>query len=174
MMRLEGSVPMTIDALQEKDICDVAVLEDDHDFRQFIKSGKKGISFVPERHFASTGLVIPVHTGAFVKWIRQNQPQLNVEVCKESPKLDLRSGEIWLPLAFLGSDVFLQVYLNMVANYLYDKMKGALQGDTIRVHCEAVYEDKKAGVTKKFTYRGDADGLYKLTKPFDLNKFMGE
>lgn len=77
-----------------------------------------------------------------------------------------------MPIVFLASDVTLPIYLNLVANYLYDKSKALLRGEQNRVHFSAVYEDKSTGTTKKFIFEGNEEALQKAIKKFDVNKFL--
>lgn len=74
----------------------------------------------------------------------------------------------------LSSDVSVQFYLNLVANYVYDKLKGALKGEKIRVRFSAVYEEPKTGVIKRFDFEGDEQALAKTIKRFDLNRFLDD
>src|SRR4029450_9456954 len=99
----------------------------------------------------------------------RNAPSLPVEVPPSEHRLVLRSGDYWLPLAFLASDVALPVYLNLVASYIYEKMKGVLKGDRARVRFSAVYEDR--GVLKRFDFDGDQDALKTAIKKLDPNEF---
>jgi hypothetical protein len=158
--------------LDDKETCEILIIDDDHDYRAFAKSSSSDIAFVPEQYQEGKGLVMKPDAGDFAKWLRQTKPELNVELRKADGTLVLRSSDFWLPLAFLASDVALQIYISLVANYIYDRMKGALRGEKPRVHMEAVYEDKQDGVVKKFRFEGDADGLKKAIKRFNLNKFM--
>ncbi len=84
--------------------------------------------------------------------MRKNNPNINIEVQKADKRLLLRSGDYWLPIVFLARDITLPLYLNIVANYLYEKMKGALKGEKARVHLSAIYEDSSKDLTKKFDF----------------------
>jgi len=156
----------------DKETCEIQIIDDDRDYRAFTKSPSADIVFVPEPYGECKGLVMKADAGDFAKWLRRTKPELGVELRKAEGKLMLRSSDWWLPLAFLATDVALPIYLNLVANYIYDRMKGALRGEKSRVHMEAVYEDKQDGVVKKFRFEGDVDGLEKAIKRFNLNKFM--
>ncbi len=161
-----------MNAFEEKDFCELVSIDDDKDFRDFLKSTPRGLAFLPERYGGCNGLVMKADAGDFAKWLRQNKPDLNVELRTADRRLDLRSADFWLPLALLANDVAIQFYLNLVANYVYDRMRGALQGERARVHLEVIYEDKQEGLAKRFRYAGDLDGLQKVIKRFDLDKFM--
>lgn len=160
--------------LEPKEICEVVAVEDDGEFRVYRQGNPTGFLMVPERHGQSEGLVLKSDGGDFAKWIRRNAPTIDVRLPSANRKLVFRSGDYWLPLVFLASDVTLQVYLNLVANYLYDKMKGALTRETTRVHLSATYKDNESGIVKRFNFEGDAEALQKVVKKVDLNRFLDE
>lgn len=157
-----------------KEICEVVIVEDDSDFRAYQKGNPSGFVMVPEPYGEVKGLVLKSDGGDFAKWLKRHDPSIKMEVRQAEQRLILRSGDYWLPLAFLASDVALPIYLNMVASYLYEKMKGALRGEKARVHLSAMYEDKSAGIVKRFNFEGDQEALQKVIKRFDLNKFLDE
>ena len=161
-----------MDIFDDKESYEVVIIGNDKEFRDFLKSTPSGLLFVSEEYSECEGLVMKEDAGDFAKWLRQKQPELHVEVHKANKQLVLRSSDIWLPLVFLASDVALPVYLNLVANYIYDRIRGALRGGKPRVHLEAMYEDKHKGVVKEFHFEGDSDGFQQVIKQFDLNKFI--
>ena len=137
-------------------------------------TGKNGIVVIPELFGDVDQPIVKADTGDFIKWLKITSPEVEIFNSVSMPKLVLNSGDYWLPLVFLASDITLPIYLNLVASYLYDKAKGALIGDTTRVHFSAVYEDKKEGKKKQFNFEGDVESLQKTIKRFDLNKFLDE
>ena len=161
-------------SLESKQICEVVVVDDDVNFRSYIKSNPTGFAVVSEPYGKLEGLMLPSDAGDFAKWVRQNAASIKVETHKTDRYIVRRSSNYWLPLVFLASDIALPIYLNLVANYIYDKMKGALKGESARVHLSAVYEDRNAGVVKRFNFEGDLDSLQKTIKRFDLNQFLDE
>ncbi|MEJ2650016.1 MAG: hypothetical protein P8016_16600 [Sedimentisphaerales bacterium] len=161
-----------MDIFDDKRISEEKSLEDDHQFREYIDSGPKGLLFVHEPFGEIEDVVAQPDTGDFVKWIKKNNPEIAVETQKYQKQLALRSNDFWLPLVFLASDVALPIYLNLVASYLYDKFRALLRGEQSRVHFSAVYEDKSTGKTKKFIFEGNEEDLNKAIKKFDVNKFM--
>ncbi len=133
-----------------------------------------GLEMVAEQYGEGPQVAVKSDAGSFAKWLRVNSPELNVVLEPKTPKLVLRSGDIWLPLTFLASDIALPVYLNLVASYLYERMKGELKGESTRVHFCAEFEDKHNGKIKRFTFDGDADALQKAIKRFNVNDFLDE
>ena len=149
-------------------------LEDDSDFRAFLNSKPSGIKFLPEKYQDCEEMVVKKEAGSFSKWLRQNHPNIKVYVPEGHKKLVLKDNDFWFPLVFLASDITLPVYINIVSNYIYDRMRGSLSNEKSRVHLKAEFQDKKNDVTKKFHYDGDVEGLQESVKKFDLNKFMGD
>lgn len=159
--------------IEPKEVCELSKIEN-LPIDKSIVSGKNGIVIVPESYGEVGSSVVKADAGDFIKWLKTESPNIETHNDIEVPKLVLRSGDYWLPLVYLANNIALPVYLNLVANYLYDKARGALKGDTTRVHLSAVYEDKEAGVFKKFDFEGDTESLQKAIKRFDLNKFLDE
>ena len=163
-----------MEIFEDRDICEIVNIEDDREFREFLDSNRHGLVLVPRPYQGCDGVVLSADGADFSKWLRISRPELNVEVRKPDKLIDLHSVDYWLPVVFLASNVTLPVYLNLVANYLYDRMKGALKGEKSRVRMEAIYVDHEECVTKKFVFEGDVDALEKSIERFDVNKFMGK
>jgi hypothetical protein len=144
-------------------------LVDDASFQKFLLDDPHGILIVADNMTGHSS--VPVDTGDFVKWVKQNS-LVNVQQQEAERRIDLRANEYWLPLVYLANDVSLQVYLGLVTNWLYDKMKGALKGEKARIRMRVAYEDKKAGSNKLFEFEGDPDALQSIIKKFDVNEFM--
>lgn len=156
----------------DKETCEIIPVDDNHQYYEFVNSCSADVAFVPEQYPDSKGFIMKADAGNFAKWVRKTKPELKIDLRKSDGKLILRSSDLWLPLAFLANNVALPMYLNLVTSYLYDRMRGALRGEKPRVHLDAIYEDKQDGVVKKFRFEGDIDGLEKVIKKFDLNKFL--
>lgn len=161
-------------SLEPKDRAEVMTVEDAAEFRQFQATGNRGVLIVPETFGEPPRLAVRDSAGDFLKWVRVNAPAVAVEQRQSADRLVLRSADYWLPLVFLASDISVQFYLNLVANFVYDKLKGALKGETIRVRFSAVYEEPQTGVIKRFDFEGDEQALAKTIKRFDLNRFFDE
>jgi hypothetical protein len=169
-----GIAALIMSQLEQKEVCKVTTVEDDTDFQSYLETNPSGLVMLagPWRDWPEP--VLQQDTGDFVKWLKINAPSIPVEVRKKEQRLLLQSGDYLLHLAFLDSDVSVQIYLNMVASYLYDKLKCALKGEKARVHFSAVYEDKANKVVKRFDFEGDIEALQKVIKRFDLNKFLDD
>ena len=162
-----------MDFFDEKELCEIVIIDNDEEFKDFLNSNPCGLIVLPEKHPGCDDLVMKDDAGDFSKWLIQNNPELKVEVRKTDKWQLLRSSDYWLPLVFLASDVTLPFYLSLVANYVYDRMRGALRGERARVHFEAYYEDKEKGATKKFSFHGDVETLQQTIDRFNVDKFYG-
>jgi hypothetical protein len=161
--------------LEPKEVIEVLTV-DDPEFARFIETNPSGLAIVPDRWRDYPEPVLPPNAGDFAKWLRAKNPSVSVQVVRTDKPLLLHSGDYWLPLVFLASDVSVQVYLNMVASFLYDKLKGALKGEPPpRVHLSAEYIETPDGtVIKRFNFDGDMDALDRAKKLFDANKFLND
>ena len=157
---------------ESKEICELVSIENDQDFNDFIKTNPKGLAMLPEKLPYSDKLAMKSDAGDFAKWLQTNSSALNVAIKPADQRFVLRSGDYWLPLVFLANDISLPIYLNLVSSYIYEKMKGSLKGEKLRVHLSAEYQDQQNGIVKRFNFEGDVDTLQKTIKKFDLNKFL--
>jgi hypothetical protein len=164
----------TMSSLEPRDRAEVTTVEDIADFREFQARGHCGVMIVPETFGEPPRLAVRDSAGDFAKWVKENAPTVAVELRQPADRLVLRSADYWLPLVFLSSDVSVQFYLNLVANYVYDKLRGALKGETIRVRFSVVYEAPQTGTIKRFDFEGDEQALAKTIKRFDLNRFLDD
>lgn len=143
---------------------------DNNKFNKFYASNQNGIKIVTEKY--NKNICLKEESGNFYKWVNNFYPQINIQTEKSDSKLMLRNNDIWMPLVFLASDIQLPIYLNLVSNYVYDKIKGFLKNDKNSVHLEAIYQDEKRGITRKFKYSGSVEGLQKAIKKIDVNKII--
>lgn len=156
----------------DKDLCEELNYSANDEYQQYLKTTPSGIKFLPEKCPEVSELLLKSETGTFVKWIKKNHKSINLEIPPKSQKLSLNSNEYWMPLVFLASDMSLQVYLGIVASYIYDRTKGMLSNDKRGVHLKAVYNDQKLQVSKEFVYDGSIEGLENIIKKIDVNKLM--
>lgn len=160
--------------MNPKDISQITLVEDDTDFRLQTQKHPNGIVFRSRRHGDSDDEIIEADVSDFAKWLTSEHPHLPIDLPNNTNRLLLRNEEIWLPLAFIAGDVSLPIYLNLVSNYLYDRMKGSLKGSPPKVNLTVEYHDATSGKTKRFKYSGDGQTLMSITKKFDVNKFLDD
>jgi len=158
--------------LDDAETCEFTVVENDDEFRTYHQESQPGLKIIAQKYRSCEGLLVSPEAGDFTKWLRRNHPELNIGISKKDGILVLHSSDYWMPLVYLGSNIALPIYLNLVSSYIFARMKGALRNEKARVHLEAVYHDEKEGVSKKFHYEGDSEGLQKIIKKIDLNRFL--
>lgn len=149
-----------------------------------IKNIKPSIEF-EKFYFKSSGLrIVPTiynreseevflykESGTFAKWIKKNYPKISIDYNSNVKKISLNNNEFWLPLVYLSSDTSIQIYLGLVINFLYDKLKGALSGEKEKAKVNLNIEYKEGDKYKRFEYSGNIEGLEKFTK-FNTNNFF--
>ena len=154
------------DKIEYKD----ADLNDGNSFKKYVGTNPTGLKIVHAKR--GDNIVEQGETGNFVKWLRINNKNINVEYERGTSKLIMESHEIWFPLVFLANNIALPIYLNIVANYLCEKSKGLLQGENIQAHLNLIHEDKKTGKIKRLNFSGNHEALNSVIEKINLNKFM--
>ncbi|HLP46397.1 MAG TPA: hypothetical protein VK469_10635 [Candidatus Kapabacteria bacterium] len=136
---------------------------------------RSGIVILPHENWHNSRCIFMPETFIFFKWIKHKEgikENISILDVKEKKIVDLRAATIWFPLVYLFSDVSIPIYLNMVANYLYDKFKGALGSDKCEIKLELLIENKCDKKTKKFSYEGSYHGFKEIVKRIDFDKMM--
>ncbi len=146
----------------------IEITEPTNEFNTFITSCS-GIKVIPEPYSDIKEKTLFRDTGSLMKWIKNNK-NINIEYDSNVKKISLNNNDLWFSLVYLASDTSLQIYLGLVVNYVYDKLKGSLKGDkdSTTVHLEAQFKDGEK--VKSFKYDGPLEGIEK----FDPNKFLEE
>jgi len=138
------------------------------EFEEFYSSSN-GIKIVPEFYNGTQEKVLQRDSGTFAKWIHKNHTEINIDYDPNIKKISLHNNEYWLPLVYLASDTSVQIYLGLVINFLYDKLKGSLKEEKAKVNFS--FEYKEGETYKHFSYSGDVEGLKKFIN-IDINKFL--
>lgn len=163
---------MPTDHFSDSSVFTLSTLSNNEDYRLFLSENPKGLRLIPESHGHNRKQCLAPDSGDFYKWLRTHEPNIPISLPEGHPKLVLHSAEIWLPLVFLASDTSFQIFLNIVANYLYDRSKGLLKHESNVIHFAAIRENKKNGEILKLEFSGDSQDLAKLIKKFDANDFF--
>lgn len=141
------------------------------EFARFLSDIPSGVLLVPTSPTGNpTELALASETYSFAKWVKKNSSDVLLNVADSPAVRVLRGAEYWFPLAFLATDVSLPIYLNLVANYLYDRLRGTLHHDSPVVELEVLFQDDST--TKRFSYKGSVAGLKAIIKKFDPNRVM--
>jgi hypothetical protein len=160
-----------MDLFKDKIINEIIEFEPNSEFIDFIKSSCSKIKMVPQKYGEMELKTLPEISGAFSKWIKLNHPEIEIEIREKDGFLDLRSADYYFPLVLLANQIALPIYLNLVSNYMYEKLKGALRNDSSIIKVEACYEDEKQGKFKKFSYEGPAEKLDGVIKELKFHRF---
>jgi len=160
---------------ERKDTFKIEQLNDNPELTALIHNNNTDILCVPESitKSSSTNMVMS-QTYTFAKWLKINRKDISIDVANSEGIKILHGNDFWMPIVILASDISVQLFLGLVSNYIYDRIKGALKHDETDVHIEAYYEETPGGVTKKFSYSGSIEGFEKIAKKFDGNKFFGD
>lgn len=140
------------------------------EFEKF-HSESKGIKIVPEFYNGTDEKVLQRDSGTFAKWIHKNHTEIEIDYDPDVKKISLHNNEYWLPLVYLASDVSAQIYIGLVINFIYDKLKGVLSGEKGKAKINFSFEYKDGDTHKRFDYSGSVEGLEKFNK-IDINKFL--
>jgi hypothetical protein len=143
---------------------------EDREFEDFLDSESTGIQFVPETYSKIAGRVNRPDAGPFIKWLRHEHPNVKVHWERGDSSLVLHSHDFWFPIAYLASDTAVTFYLSLVANYVYDRLRGALTKDRNTVNLEVVFQ--QGATTKRLSYKGSLEGLKASIKKVDVNQLF--
>lgn len=161
--------------LEPKDTFKIEQINDNPEIASLIQNNVTGILCVPENitKQSSHNVVMP-QTYDFAKWLKKNRKDIPIDVAKSEGIKSLHDNDFWMPIVILASDMSVQVFLGLVSSYIYDRIKGALKHDKADVHIQAYYRETPELVIKKFSYNGSVEGFEKVSKKFDVNKFLGD
>jgi len=160
--------------VEHKDAFKIEQIDDNPELTSLMQTNTKGILCVPESVTKqSSHNVVMRQTYDFAKWLKKSRKDITIDVAESEGIKSLRSGDLWIPIVILASDMSVQVFLGLVSNYIYDRIKGALKHDRTDVHIQVYYKENAEGVIRKFTYNGSVEGFEKVAKKFNINKFLG-
>lgn len=129
------------------------------------------ICFFPENLEAVSGKEKFVFTESMVdlnKIFRQNNVILEILGGDTELYRSRKSADIYLPALFFSIPLILEnpnlvsVSLNILSNYVYDRLKGDVGRNT--THIELYVETKEKGIVRKISYKGDVAGIKDLEK----------
>ncbi len=160
-----------MDPFDKKDESKVEEIQvDEKRYLDILQTQEDKVLCIPNRIINPDDNYLMPETYDFAKWVRRNVPEVAIAVEEGDGVKDLRSGDFWFPVILLIGDVSLQIAVNIVSNYIYDKIKGKLQHDPVSVHLETIFQDKGKKEIKKFSYNGSLEGLEKIKS--NIDKFL--
>lgn len=113
----------------------------------------------------------------FYKYIQSNKNlDISIELFEnkgEENILILHSIDIWIPTIAIINDVLYPTVINLVSNYVYDKIKGYLNKKAV-VHFQLIIQNDKTGKSKKLSYKGPIEGFTEQFNKIDINKMWEE
>ena len=105
----------------------------------------------------------------FIKFCRQNDPDHSFDVLADgNVKLrSLQSFDIWLPIIWVATEVLLPIAINVVSNFISDKLKGREKEEA---NVDVTMIVKRKNEEKTIHYHGDAKTFKESFEKIDLNK----
>ena len=105
----------------------------------------------------------------FIKFCRQNNPDHSFDVLADgNVKLrSLHSFDIWLPIIWVATEVLLPIAINVVSNFISDKLKGREKEEA---NVDVTMIVKRKNEEKTIHYHGDAKTFKESFEKIDLNK----
>lgn len=129
------------------------------------------LSFMPENIDSAMKKEDFIFTESMIelnKYFKANNIELDILGGDTELYRSRKNADIYLPAIFFGISVIsenphlISVSLNILSNYIYDALKGAIGKKT--AHVELHIESKEKGKVKKIDYKGGAEGLKDLEK----------
>ena len=105
----------------------------------------------------------------FLKYCRSADPEYNIELLADEDIVvrSLHSFDIYMPAVWIGTSILLPFVINLVSNYIYDRLKGR-EHENAQVHFSAIIHDRDK--CKQVSYDGDAKTFRKTFEKIDINK----
>ena len=105
---------------------------------------------------------------SFIKFCRQKNTENSIDLLADSDIQirSLHSFDIWMPIIWVAKFVLLPVAINLVSDYIKDKLKGR-EKEEAKVDVSFIV---KRGEEKKLHYSGDAKTFKESFEKIDLDK----
>jgi len=156
---------------EEKEMMEITDSSGDSDFLAFAANGK-GIMIAPQSYGEPSRKVLFPEANRFAKWMKAQHSDVQVQIARDYPALDLRGNDVWMPLVYLAGRIALPVFLNIVSNYLYDRLKGKLKGDRPIIHLDVRYIDMQSRTGKSLKFKGDIQAFERTMKQLSDNNLL--
>jgi hypothetical protein len=167
---MEGKREMKIDGIEIKefsyDAYNAEIIE------QYVKSTniEKSVMFLPKAY--RTDLCFAQESIDLAKYMREKDKSLNSSFygdIENTPIIEFRSVDIWLPVIFVGEMILLPLVVNLCASYIYDKMKGR---EDQRANVDISFVIKEGKKSMELHYKGDASSFKDAFEKIDPNKLF--
>lgn len=109
----------------------------------------------------------------FLKFCRESDSDHKYDVFSDGDisVRSLHSFDIWMPVLFVAESILLPIAINMVSNYIWEKMKGREKEDA---QVDMTFVVKNGKKQKSIHYKGDGKTFKESFEKIDLNKMWGE
>ena len=106
---------------------------------------------------------------SFIKFCRHINPENSIDLFADTniQTLSLHSFDIWMPVIWVAEFVLLPIAINLVSEYIKDKLKGREKEDA---KVDVTFIVKREDEEKTLHYSGDAKTFNESFKKIDLNK----
>ena len=125
------------------------------------------VLIVPEMGFrGSTKPLFPIGTESLFAYLKRSLVSVRVDICindDDYAELALHSDTARLG-RFVVAYLVLPVFLNVLANYIYDKAKGVPKGSDISFSITVVHTN---GSSKQISYEGPAQDFTDIAKDIE-------
>jgi len=105
----------------------------------------------------------------FIKFCKESDSQFSIDILdNEDIKIrSLHSFDIFMPILWVTAEVLLPIAINLVSNFIYDKMKGR-EHEEANVELSFIVE--RNNEKKMLHYKGPASEFEKEFKAIDLSE----
>ena len=105
----------------------------------------------------------------FLKFCKQKSPGYTADILSDGDiKIrSLHSFDIWMPIIWVGSSLALPVIVNLVSNYIWEKLRGREQEDA-KVNVTIMVQ--RGRNTTELHYDGDAKTFKETFEKIDITK----
>ena len=106
---------------------------------------------------------------SFVKFCRQNNPENSIDLLADSDIQirSLHSFDIWMPIIWVAGNILLPMAINLVSDYIKDKLKGREKEEA---KVDVTFIVKREDEEKTLHYSGNAKTFKESFEKIDLNK----
>lgn len=104
----------------------------------------------------------------FLKFCRQNSSEYNFDIlADDNAKIrSLHSFDIWMPIIYVAEMILLPIAINLVSEYINDKLKGRENEDA---QVDMTFIVKRNDEEKTIHYSGDAKTFKETFEKIDTN-----
>lgn len=106
---------------------------------------------------------------SFIKFCRQNNTENSIDLLADSniQIRSLHSFDIWMPVIWVAKNILLPIAVNLVYDYIKDKLKGREKEEA---NVDVTFIVKRENEEKTIHYSGNAKTFKESFEKIDLNK----